>query len=219
VPAASLAREPARAEAALSARRALSALGAGLTVGAVAALAGAPELGPVIAWVIAAGLALLWAWRLIWPLDHAGTERLAACESGSRTTDAAVLIASVISVGAVGLALVTSSSGAAGVAVALLSVVSAVMSWALVNTVFALKYARQYYLDADGGIEFREGQEPAYADFAYLAFTIGMSFAVSDTELTSTQLRRTALGHALLSYAFGTGILAVAINVVTNLSG
>ncbi|MDX6688338.1 MAG: hypothetical protein QOF86_4466 [Baekduia sp.] len=216
---ASLAREPAAAEAVLSARRALTALGAGAVVGVLAALLGAPDLGPVIAWVVAAGLALLWAWRLIWPLDHAGTRRLAEYESASRTTDAAVLIASVISVGAVALALVTSSSGGAGVAVALLSVVSAVLSWCLVNTVFALKYAREYYLGTNGGIDFRPGEEPAYADFAYLAFTIGMAFAVSDTELASTQLRRIALGHALISYAFGTGILAVAINVVTNLSG
>lgn len=219
MPVASLAREPAAAEAVLSARRALTALAAGVVAGAAAALLGAPELGPVIAWVVAAGLALGWAWRLIWPLDHSGTRRLAECESASRTTDAAVLIASVISVGAVALALVTSSSSRGGMAVALLSVVSAVLSWCLVNTVFALKYAREYYLDTDGGIEFRPGQEPAYADFAYLAFTIGMAFAVSDTELVSTKLRKTALGHALLSYAFGTGILAVAINVVTNLSG
>jgi uncharacterized membrane protein len=50
-----------------------------------------------------------------------------------------------------------------------------------------------------------------------MAFTVGMSFAVSETEPTTTRIRRVALGHALLSYAFGTGVLAVAINLVTNL--
>lgn len=53
--------------------------------------------------------------------------------------------------------------------------------------------------------------------FAYMAFTVGMSCAISDTELSATRIRRIALGHALLSYTFGTGVLAVVINVVANL--
>jgi uncharacterized membrane protein len=101
----------------------------------------------------------------------------------------------------------------------LLSVLSVALSWALVNTVYAFKYARLYYFDEPdiGGIDFKQEHPPTYSDFAYLAFTIGMSFAVSETEPTSTHMRRVALGHALFSYAFGTGILAVAINLVTNL--
>jgi uncharacterized membrane protein len=58
---------------------------------------------------------------------------------------------------------------------------------------------------------------PTYSDFAYLAFTVGMSFAVSETEPISTRTRRVAHIHALLSFLFGTGVLAVAINLVTNL--
>jgi len=98
-------------------------------------------------------------------------------------------------------------------------VVSVTLSWALVNTVFAFKYARLYYVDEPdaGGIDFRQEDPPTYSDFAYLAFTVGMSFAVSETEPTCTRIRRVAMGHALLSYAFGTGVLAVAINLVTNL--
>jgi len=92
-----------------------------------------------------------------------------------------------------------------------------ILSWAWVNTVFALKYARLYYLEEDGGINFRQEQPPAYSDFAYMAFTIGMTYAVSDSEPANTRIRKVALGHALLSYIFGTGILAVAINLVTNL--
>jgi uncharacterized membrane protein len=76
-----------------------------------------------------------------------------------------------------------------------------------------------YYLDEpdDGGIDFKQRAAPAYSDFAYLAFTVGMAFAVPEAEPTSTEVRKVALGHALLSYAFGTGVLAVAINLVTNL--
>jgi uncharacterized membrane protein len=101
----------------------------------------------------------------------------------------------------------------------LFSVIDVVLAWALVNTVFALKYARMYYRGEPdrAGINFKEDQPPCYADFAYMAFTVGMSFAVSETEPDSTAIRKVALGHALLSYAFGTGVLAVAINLVTNL--
>jgi uncharacterized membrane protein len=162
----------------------------------------------------------LWAWRLIWPLDAAATERLAEHEGRSRTTDTGVLIAATVSLGAVVLALVRSgdASGLGTTAVVLLSVVSVIPSWALVNTVFALKYARLYYVDGDGGIDFKQHEPPAYSDFAYLAFTVGMSFATSEMEPTSSAVRKVMLGHALLSYAFGTGILAVAINLVTNLA-
>jgi uncharacterized membrane protein len=88
-----------------------------------------------------------------------------------------------------------------------------------VNTVYAFKYARLYYVDEPdrGGIDFKQHDAPAYSDFAYLAFTVGMSFAVPEAEPTCTHIRRVALGHALFSYAFGTGVLAVAINLVTNL--
>jgi uncharacterized membrane protein len=68
-----------------------------------------------------------------------------------------------------------------------------------------------------GGIDFKQEADPTYSDFAYLAFTVGMSFAVSDTEPTSTRTKRVALGHALISYMSGTGVLAVAINLVTDL--
>jgi uncharacterized membrane protein len=77
-----------------------------------------------------------------------------------------------------------------------------------------------YFLDDDeeGGMDFKQDTRPTYSDFAYLAFTIGMSYAVSDIEPTSTNIRRKALPHALLSYLFGTILIAVAINLVTNLS-
>lgn len=102
------------------------------------------------------------------------------------------------------------------VTLVILSVVAVVLAWALVNTVFALKYARLYYRH-DGGIDFKQDDPPAYADFAYVAFTVGMSYAPGENEPTSNRVRRIALGHALLSYTFGTGILAVAVNLVSNL--
>jgi uncharacterized membrane protein len=72
----------------------------------------------------------------------------------------------------------------------------------------------------DGGVDFNDRDRsrlPDYHDFAYLAFTIGMTYQVSDTTLRTQDLRRTALRHALLSFVFGTAIIAVTINVVANL--
>ena len=192
---------------------------AGLVAAVVTALAGLPELAPLVGWIVAAGSAMTWVWRISWPQGHEVTEQLAEEEGQSRSTDAAVLAAAVASLGAIAFALVRSSEGdATGVAAVVLAVLAAVASWALVNTVFALKYARLYYFEInDGGIDFRQQQPPAYSDFAYLAFTVGMAFAAPEAEPTSTRVRKVALGHALLSYAFGTVVLAVAINLVTNL--
>jgi uncharacterized membrane protein len=184
----------------------------GLIAGSLVALIGEPELLPVVTRTVATIVVLTWVWRIIWPQNHHGTERLAEQASASRTTDTAVLIAAVVSLGAVVLAIVRSSSGddAWTTAAVILSVVAVVLSWSL------LKYARLYYLDEDGGIDFKQAEPPAYSDFAYLAFTVGMSFGVSETEPASTTIRKVALGHALLSFIFGTGIFAVAINLVSN---
>ncbi|RKN47913.1 DUF1345 domain-containing protein [Micromonospora endolithica] len=203
----------------LSVRRALWSLAVGVVAGMVTALLGAPELTPLVIWTIAAGTILVWVWRACWSAGPERTEQLAEAEQHSRSTDSAILIASVISLAAVAEALVRASNQQDTVAVMLviLSVVAVVLAWALVNTVFAFKYARLYYRDDDGGIDFKRDDPPAYADFAYVTFTVGMSYAPGENEPTSNRMRRIALGHALLSYAFGTGILAVAINLVTNL--
>jgi uncharacterized membrane protein len=205
----------------LSRRRVVAALGVGLVAGAAVAVSGRPLLAPIAVWVVAAGIVLLGSWQRMWPMDAAATEGLAELESRSRTTDDAILASALVSLGVLVLVLVRYSGGSSPTAIAavVLSFVSAALSWCLVNTVFALKYARAYYLDEDGGIDFNQPEPPAYSDFAYLAFTLGMSFAVSDNDVTSSQIRRLALGHALLSYLFGTVVLAVTINLVTNLGG
>lgn len=193
----------------------------GLTVGVVVALVWAWELMPLVSWVVAGTIALVWLWRKSWRQDAAGTERLAEEESRARSTDLAVVLSAVASLAAIGVAMERSSGHKDTVAITsvVLCVVSAVLSWALVNAVFALKYARLYYIDEPdvGGINFQQAQPPAYSDFAYMAFTMGMAFAFPETQPTSTRIRKVAFGHALLAYLFGTGILTVAIDLVTNL--
>ena len=205
----------------LSARRALLSLAAGLVAGVLVAVIATPRLLPLVAWTVTVTVLLTWVWRMSWPQDARGTKHLAEQESRSRSTDVWLLAAAVASLAVVVVALVQSSGqrDATAVASVLLSVLSVTLSWALVNSVYAFKYARLYYLDEpdERGIDFKQDDPPTYSDFAYMAFTVGMSFAVSDTEPTASRIRRVALGHALLSYAFGTGVMAVAINLVTNL--
>jgi uncharacterized membrane protein len=205
----------------LSPQRALLCVAAGLVAGTVAAVAVAPRLGPLVAWCTAAGVALVWVWLICWPQDASGTERLAREESVSHLTDDAIIAACLASIAGVVVALMQSGNqnrDAISTALVVLGVLGTMVAWAMVNTVYAFKYARMYYLDqAQGGLDFKQEARPTYSDFAYFAFTIGMSFAVSEVEPTSSDTRRRALPHALLSYLFGTVLIAVAINLVTNL--
>jgi uncharacterized membrane protein len=206
----------------VSARRKvlISAL-AGVAVGAAAALLIPWWVTPLVAWDTAALTYVIWIWRRIWPLDAAGTA--AHAEREDPTTAAADLIlltAAVVSLVAVGYVLMRASS-AHGLAKTLhvaFGVASVISSWAVVHTVFALRYARLYYTGPDGGADFHGDGPPTFADFAYLAFTVGMTFQVSDTELNSRAFRATALRHGLLSYLFGTVIVALTINIVAGLN-
>ena len=83
---------------------------------------------------------------------------------------------------------------------------------------YTLRYARLYYSGHAGGIDFNQTADPDYRDFAYLSFTIGMTFQVSDTNIQSQQIRRTALRHAWLAFPMGAVIIATTINVVAGLA-
>ncbi|WP_242900769.1 DUF1345 domain-containing protein [Actinomadura terrae] len=203
----------------LSVRRLVLSLGAGVVGGATAAVLGAAEVSLLVGWVLATGTLLTWVWWLSWPQGPDDTKLLAEAEGDARSTDAAVLLASVASLAIEAHAQIrfAGRQDALSVTAVILVVLAVVLSWALVNTVFAFRYARLYYEDADGGIDFMQTAPPSYSDFAYMAFTVGMASAVSESQPADTRIRRTVFGHALLAYAFGTGILAVAISLVTGI--
>ena len=95
------------------------------------------------------------------------------------------------------------------------------LSWTLINTVYTLRYADQHFRSTPGAIEFgtEDGQQhPSYRDFAYVAFTIGMTYQVSDTTLRNPQIRRTVLAHATLAYVFGVVIVAGSVNLISDFS-
>ena len=104
-----------------------------------------------------------------------------------------------------------------GVSVAILDALGVVSAWAVLHTSYALHYAYLYYRSEEsaGGLAFPDEQSPKQLDFAYFAFTIGTSFAVSDVEVTDAAIRRAVLGHQILSFFFNTSILATVITLVT----
>lgn len=108
------------------------------------------------------------------------------------------------------------AQGTAKAAIIAVALGSVALSWLLVQTLFTLRYGSLYYRDREG-VDFNEDTPPHYRDFAYLAFTVGMTFQVSDTDLTTDTIRFTALRRALLSYVPGAIVLATTINLVSGL--
>ncbi|RYY26985.1 MAG: DUF1345 domain-containing protein [Sphingobacteriaceae bacterium] len=105
----------------------------------------------------------------------------------------------------------------------LLSIGSVAVSWWLTHTVFTLRYAHLYY-SAKGdkekygaGLDFPSEPEPDYMDFVYFSFIIGMTFQVSDVEISSRRIRRLAWAHGVLSFVFNTVIVALSINIISGL--
>jgi len=196
------------------------ALLGGAVAGAVASLLTPISASILLGWDVAVLIYLAWTWGAVQGLDPEVTAQLANREDPSTpVADLVVIGAGTAMLAAVGFALAKAGEATGGMKAYLvtLGLVSVVLSWAVVHTVFALKYARAYYSDPAGGIAFNEDEPPNYIDFAYYAFTIGMTFQVADTNITSRAVRRTTLHHALLSYLFGSVLLGLVINVVATL--
>lgn len=202
-------------------RRNLAALAAGGAVGAGAAAAGASwPVAVTSGWAAAAGVILLGIWPRVWWMSPAQTKANARDVDFSRwSAEFIVLGAATASLIAIFFLVHEASShhGASKVALVALAVGAVVLSWLVVQTVYTLRYGDLYYRGNVGGIDFNVPDPPDYHDFLYLAFTIGMTFQVSDTNLETNAMRRTAIRHAALSFVFVAVLLAVTINVVGSL--
>ncbi|HEV7623868.1 MAG TPA: DUF1345 domain-containing protein [Amnibacterium sp.] len=188
---------------------------AGLGVG----LTGRWMLAPAVGWAAAAGTFLLVVVVTVGRIPPDETAAHATREDGSRTASHLLLTCALVaSFGAVALLLLAAGqiSGGARIGTIALALGTVALSWLLTHTLFALRYAALYY-DERGGIDFNQTEAPSYADFLYLAFTVGMAFQVSDTPVRSRRLRGVVLRHALLSYVTGAVVLATAINLVSGL--
>ncbi|GAA4309864.1 DUF1345 domain-containing protein [Compostibacter hankyongensis] len=137
-----------------------------------------------------------------------------------------VLIATCTSMLAVFLLLISQEDGSKDKAIQLpVAIACMLLSWFLVHTIFTSRYAHMYYADhatlpdqQAGGLEFPEEPKPDFVDFAYFSFTLGMTFQVSDVEISSRHIRRLALWHGLLSFGYNATIIALTVNIVAGLT-
>jgi len=206
-----------------SPRRALGRLLLGVLAGAATAAAipgavGGP-LRTVAAWDAGALVLLAMVWRLILAAGPEETARRAAAEDVGRSfVWAVVILGSTVSLFAATVALRNARTMApeAERQLALLCLLAVATAWFLCHTSYALRYAHLYYRDDGdlGGLGFPGTEMPCLLDFAYYAFTIGMCFQVSDVTVTQHRMRRATLGHAVLSFAFNTAVLALALNLL-----
>lgn len=195
-----------------------------LVVGVVAAAVATVTVGATwaasVGWAAACATYVVTAWPLLGH-DAARTAATASREDPRRTVSDLLLVGAAL---ASIVALFVVLGGAKGLHgnekdfAAALGVVSVFLSWLLVQTLFTLRYAELYYSGPDGGIDFNQDEPPRYSDFAYFAVTVGMTYQVSDTSITSSVIRVTTLRHALLSFFFGTIVIASVVNLVAGLA-
>ena len=192
-------------------------LGALIGVG-VGALAG-PSLGVLSGIAATAAIFVAAGWAALWPMDAAATGHNARREDLRPATDELVVIAAALGgLAGIGVLLGLGSSGT-GYAAAATALAGVFLAWAALHLMYATRYAHLYYTAPAGGIDFNSDDPPAYRDFFYFSYNLGMTYQVSDTGVSSAAIRAVVLRHTLLSYGFGTVILAATINLVAGIVG
>ncbi|MDQ8048982.1 MULTISPECIES: DUF1345 domain-containing protein [Rhodanobacteraceae] len=135
-------------------------------------------------------------------------------DTGRWTTLLSGVVLSAVVLGAVTTELNSSDKGGAlAIAVAATTII---LAWTFMNTLFSLHYAHGYYGEfgkPHQGLDFPGDEEPDYWDFAYFAFTIGMTFQVSDVQITTRYLRRIGLMHSAIAFFFNVFIIAISVNI------
>jgi uncharacterized membrane protein len=183
-------------------------------------------------WIAFSGSFLIFSWIIIFGSHPKGLRNIAGEQDTSRSlTFLFVLFAAFISVFAIVVLLQqTPHSSKGGLTYHILLAAAAVFcSWTLIHTLFTLRYAHLFYTYSErsnqsheknaGGLEFPKTTVPDYLDFAYFSFVLGMTFQVSDVQITSALLRRLALLHGFLSFVYNTIIIALSINIISGVIG
>jgi uncharacterized membrane protein len=204
-------------------RRLAVALVVGVVAGVLLPLG--PSQGPLVHALVGfvlGGLAFALP-LLLHLLGHdapATRERVAGRDGDAAWYDVVVIVVGLASLAGVGTLLVVGQTrGRAAIIDALVGVGAVAVGWLCVHTVYALRYARVYYSSPRPPIDFNQDEDPAFSDFAYFSFNLGMAYQVSDTDLRSSEVRRVVLGHTLLAYLYGTIVIAATINLVAGIGG
>jgi uncharacterized membrane protein len=200
-----------------STSRALAAVVVGCVVGALSGLLGNVALGVLSGLATAAATFVLTGVLVLWPMTSDVTQRYARREDFRPVIEELIVLAATLgslTCIVILLALGNSRSQNSAAAVGLAGVF---MNWGVLHLMYAARYAHLYYTDPTGGIDFNSPEHPAYRDFFYFSYNLGMTYQVSDTSVSSGAIRSVVLRHCLFSYVFGTVILAATINLVAGI--
>lgn len=189
-----------------------------------------PTIQFILVWSSFSFTILLMLWTIILTTTAAEVRVIASKQDSSRTIISIfVLCASVVSLFAVVFLMRTlPNPKQAGYPYHVgFAIISVILSWVMIHTIFAIRYTHMYYKllfeermsqkEHKGGLIFPSDEAPDYFDFAYFSFVIGMTWQVSDIQISSRRIRRVVLFHALLSFLYNTVILALTINIISGL--
>ncbi|TLH49639.1 DUF1345 domain-containing protein [Mycolicibacterium aubagnense] len=196
-------------------------LTAGLIVGAaIGVLTDRWPVGLLAVVITTAAGYVIWALAVLWRMNPERTRAHAGeADVDDEVGDIVLLLILTASLTAIGI-LLWSANDADKASYAGLSLAAILAAWASLHTMYTARYARLYYDGDPGGIDFNNpGVDPQYSDFYYFSFNLGMTYQVSDTNVTTSQIRAEVLRHCLFSYIYGTVIIACTINLVINLVG
>lgn len=191
-----------------------------------------PATRALLGWDAALIVYLVLATRLMWDCDASRIRLRAALQDVGRFTILTLVVASAL---ASLLAIVAELSSAhrEGAHLAL-AVVTILLSWVFMHTIFAFHYAHEYYAENRGGkaeaqagsdagktvkgsgLSFPDEATPDYWDFVYFSFVIGMTSQVSDVAVTSRPLRRLVAAHGVVSFVFNVTLLALMVNIAAS---
>ncbi|MFE8915425.1 DUF1345 domain-containing protein [Streptomyces globisporus] len=195
--------------------------GSALVGAAVGALVGVlltnVPLGFLVGTALAQTVFVVTGWLVLWPMDAAATHHNARREEFRPLAEELAVVTAALSglVGIVLLLLIDDSD--LSHAAAALALCGVFMSWAALHLMYAARYAYIYHRTPGGGIDFNTKEPPRYIDFLYFSYNLGMTYQVSDNNVSTSRIRAVALRHCLLSYLFGASILATTINLVAGI--
>ncbi len=190
---------------------------AGLAIGLVVGIAIDGLFGVLTGIASGAALFAVLGWLTLWPLDAGETRRHASREDLRAGLEEIVVVAVACSGLIAVVALLVLGDSGDGAAAAAMAIAAAFMAWSGLHLMYAARYANLYYTDPAGGIDFNSTDPPTYRDFFYFSYNLGMTYQVSDTGVADATIRSVVLRHCLLSYVFGTVILATTINLVVGI--
>jgi uncharacterized membrane protein len=190
-----------------------AACGIGLVVYAAMLLASAPEPASAAGDAFCATYLISCA-HFVWVARKADLSHRAHSEDeGMVLVNTVALFVATVNIVGIFMVLNSKSHDALSLVLAL---AAAPLGWLTLHTIWTFHYADLFYFNPDGRepcLDFPGTKEPGPWDFLYFSFVIGMTAQVSDVQVLSSRMRKAVLGHSVISFAYNTVLIAMAVNV------